>query len=170
MLRNTTSNGHCLHGEKENPPKHKTCKDPRCTGNSPPVLQAQYFPEITGNLKSHLHDNFRAYKIHKNLLSQKNPMRWLPLILLQQSGTEVRRGEALCSALGCPPLPRSRTPRAQGSQRSQERVQDMKFKLERKPSFRTGRASSPPAFWRVAEKHTHCTLRIQPAPDAGRHE
>ena len=57
-----------------------------------------------------------------------------------------------------------------GPQRSQERVQDTKFKLERKPSFRTGRASSPPAFWRVVEKRTHCTLRIQPAPDAGRRD
>ena len=55
-----------------------------------------------------------------------------------------------------------------GPQRSQERVQDTKFKLERKPSFRTGRASSPPAFWRVAEKCTHCTPESSqhPTPDA----
>lgn len=42
----------------------------------------------------------------------------------------------------------------------------MKFKLEWKPSFRTGRATSPLAVWREAEKCTHCALRIQPAPDA----
>ena len=37
----------------------------------------------------------------------------------------------------------------EGPQRSQERAQDTKFKLEQKPSFRTGRASSPrpPGEW-----------------------
>lgn len=170
MLRNTTSNGHCLHGEKENPPKHKTCKDPRCTGNSPPVLQAHYFPEITGNLKSHLHDNFLAYKIHKNLLSQKNPMRWLPLILLQQSGTEVRGGEALCSALGCPPLPRSRTPRAQGSteEPGAGTGHEVQAGTETKLQDRESQLS-PGLLESGRETHT-LHPRIQPAPDAGRHE
>ena len=115
-------------------------------------------------------DNFLAYKIHKNLLSQKNPMRWLPLILLQQSGTEVRGGEALCSALGCPPLPRSRTPRAQGSteEPGAGTGHEVQAGTETKLQDRESQLS-PGLLESGREMHT-LHPRIQPAPDAGRHE
>lgn len=88
-------------------------------------------------------------------------------INLATNQTLSSRGEALCSALGCPPSPEAEPEGSSGSTEEPGAGTGHEVQAGTETKLQGQGEPPSPAFWRVAEKHT-LHLRIQPAPDAGR--